>query len=222
MYAYPPEIETTEPPLHIENNLLEDRRFLVYVAINNNGASLQDIHAFNVPADAFPEELLVLVLKRRSIVMGDLDLENQADCVLKIVGQESYLLGNYSLLQYTVGSPLWLEKVATCITGVWGFISFHFFKALFFIIYASASLFLFKVAICVSRYVELKEIVPYLLGHDSSLKLMMWPAYTYLYTFFIFTCTCNKQQVTTYFQTLSSQLLFVKSFSDDYMWSLGT
>jgi len=44
-------------------------------------------------------------LKRRSVVMGDLDLENQSDWVLKIVGQESYLLGNYSLLQYTVGSP---------------------------------------------------------------------------------------------------------------------
>ena len=105
MYAYPPEIETTEPPSHIEINLMKNRRFLVNVAINNNRASLQDIHAFNVPADAFPEELLVLVLKRRSIVMGDLDLENQADCVLKIVGQESYLLGNYSLLQYTVGCP---------------------------------------------------------------------------------------------------------------------
>ena len=87
MYAYPPEIETTQPPSHIEINLMENRRFVVYVAINNNRASLQDMHTFNVPADAFPEELLVLVLKRRSIVMGDLDLENQADCVLKIVGQ---------------------------------------------------------------------------------------------------------------------------------------
>ena len=101
MYAYPPEIETTEPPSHIENNLMENRRFLVNVR-----ASLKDMHTFNVPADAFPEELLVLVLRKRSAIMGDLDLENQADCVLKIVGQESYLLGNYSLLQYTVGSPL--------------------------------------------------------------------------------------------------------------------
>ena len=105
MYAYPPEIETTEPPSHIENNLMENRRFLVNVAIKNNRASVKDMHVFNVPADAFPEELLTLVLKRRSVVMGDLDLENQSDWVLKIVGQESYLLGNYSLLQYTVGSP---------------------------------------------------------------------------------------------------------------------
>ena len=104
MYAYPPEIETIEPPWHVENNLMENRRFLVNVAIKNNQASQNDMHAFNVPADAFPEELLVLVLKKRSAVMGDLDLENQADCVLKIVGQESYLLGHYSLLQYTVGS----------------------------------------------------------------------------------------------------------------------
>ena len=103
MYAYPPEVETTEPPSHIEKNLMENRRFLVNVAITNNAASLKDMHAFNVPADAFPEELLVLVLKKRSSVMGDLDLENRADCVLKIVGQESYLLGRYSLLQYTVG-----------------------------------------------------------------------------------------------------------------------
>ena len=43
----------------------------------------------------------MLVLKRRSVVMEDLDLENQTDCVLKIVGQESYLLGNYPLLPYT-------------------------------------------------------------------------------------------------------------------------
>ena len=104
MYAYPPETETTEPPSHIESNLMENRRFLVNVAIKNNRASIKDMHAFNVPADAFPEELLVLVLKKRGAIMGVLDLDKPADYVLKIVGQESFLLGNYSLLQYTVCS----------------------------------------------------------------------------------------------------------------------
>ena len=104
MYAYPPEIEATEPPAHIESNLMENRRFLVNVAIKNNRASIKDMHAFNVPADAFPMELLVLVLKKRCAIMGDLDLDKPADYVLKIVGQESFLLGDYSLLQYTVCS----------------------------------------------------------------------------------------------------------------------
>ena len=106
MYAYPPEVESTDPPSHIKNNLMENRRFLVNVVIKNNRASLQDMHAFNVPADAFPEELLVLVLKKRSAIMKDSVPDNSDDYVLKIVGQESYLLGSYSLLQYTVSS--WL------------------------------------------------------------------------------------------------------------------
>ena len=104
MYAYPPEIETTDPPSHIENNLMENRRFLVNVAIKNNRASIKDMHAFNVPADAFPEELLVLVLKKRGAIMNILDMDKPADYVLKIVGQESFLLGKYLLLQYTVCS----------------------------------------------------------------------------------------------------------------------
>lgn len=101
-YAYPPEIESTDPHSHIEEKLMENRRFLVNVAIKNNRASIKDMHAFNVPADAFPEELLVLVLKKRGAIMGVLDLDKPVDYVLKIVGQERYLLGNYSLLQYTV------------------------------------------------------------------------------------------------------------------------
>jgi len=43
-------------------------------------------------------------LKKRSAIMGVLDLDKPADYVLKIVGQERFLLGNYSLLQYTVCS----------------------------------------------------------------------------------------------------------------------
>lgn len=104
MYAYPPEIESNPPPSHIEEKLMENRRFLVNVAIKNNRASIKDMHAFNVPADAFPGELLVLVLRKRGAIMGVLDLDKPNDYVLKIVGRESYLLGNQSLLQYTVCS----------------------------------------------------------------------------------------------------------------------
>lgn len=100
-YAYPPEVESTDPPECIEKNLMENRRFLVNVAIKNNRASIKDMHAFNVPADAYPDELLVLVLRKRGAIMGVLDLDKPCDYVLKIVGQESYLLGNYPLLQYT-------------------------------------------------------------------------------------------------------------------------
>ena len=102
MYAYPPEVESTDPPERIEEKLMENRRFLVNVAIKNNRASIKDMHAFNVPADAYPDELLVLVLRKRGAIMGVLDLDKPSDYVLKIVGQESYLLGNYPLLQYTV------------------------------------------------------------------------------------------------------------------------
>lgn len=102
MYAYPPEIESTPPPSHIEDNLMENRRFLVNVAIKNNRASIKDMHAFNVPAEAYPDELLVLVLRKRGAIMGVHDLDKPADYVLKIVGRESYLLGNHPLLQYTV------------------------------------------------------------------------------------------------------------------------
>ena len=102
MYAYPPEVESTDPPSHINNNVMKNRHFSVNVVIENNRVSLRD-----VPADAFPEELLVLVLKARSEIMRDLVPDNSTeDYVLKIVGQESYLLGSYSLLQYTVSS--WL------------------------------------------------------------------------------------------------------------------
>ncbi|XP_078374563.1 phosphatidylinositol 4,5-bisphosphate 3-kinase catalytic subunit beta isoform-like isoform X2 [Oculina patagonica] len=101
MYAYPPEVESTDPPSHIESNLIENRRFLILVAIENNRASLQDVHTFNVPADVYPEKLLALVLKKRAAIMGVLNLDNPEDFVLKIVGQESYLLGGYPLLQYT-------------------------------------------------------------------------------------------------------------------------
>lgn len=102
MYAYPPEIETTPLPLHIEENLSDDRRFLVNVAIKNNRASIKDMHAFSLPADAYPDEVIVLVLDKRGKIMGVPDLDKPVDYVLKIVGRESYLLGNYPLLQYTV------------------------------------------------------------------------------------------------------------------------
>ncbi|XP_029206897.2 phosphatidylinositol 4,5-bisphosphate 3-kinase catalytic subunit beta isoform-like [Acropora millepora] len=101
MYAYPPEIETTPLPLHIEENLSDDRRFLVNVAIKNNRASIKDMHAFSLPADAYPDEVIVLVLDKRGKIMGVPDLDKPVDYVLKIVGRESYLLGNYPLLQYT-------------------------------------------------------------------------------------------------------------------------
>ncbi|CAH3118738.1 unnamed protein product [Porites lobata] len=101
VYAYPPEVESIEAPEHIESKLMENRRFLVNVAIKNNRASIKDMHAFNVPADAYPDELLVLVLRKRGAIMGVHDLDKPNDYVLKIVGRESYLLGNYPLLQYT-------------------------------------------------------------------------------------------------------------------------
>lgn len=104
VYAYPPEVESIEAPEHIESKLMENRRFLVNVAIKNNRASIKDMHAFNVPADAYPDELLVLVLRKRGAIMGVHDLDKPNDYVLKIVGRESYLLGNYPLLQYTVCS----------------------------------------------------------------------------------------------------------------------
>lgn len=108
MYAYPPELESTLPPPHIEEKLMENRRFLVNVAIKNNRASIKDMHAFNVPADAYPDELLILVLKKRGAIMGVLDLDKPVDYVLKIVGRESYLLGNHPLLQYTVSYEAYL------------------------------------------------------------------------------------------------------------------
>lgn len=114
MYAYPPEVESTPPPPHIEDRLMENRRFLVNVAIKNNRASIKDMHAFNVPADAYPDELLVLVLRKRGAIMGVLDLDKPADYVLKIVGRESYLLGNYSLLQYTVCNLFTLLQKGSC------------------------------------------------------------------------------------------------------------
>ena len=96
MYAYPPEIETTEPPSHSK----------IKVTVKDNQASIEDKHTFKlkVPAAAFPEDLMFLALNKRAAIMGVLDLDKPADYVLKIVGQESFLLGNYSLLQYTVCS----------------------------------------------------------------------------------------------------------------------
>ena len=103
MYAYPPEIETSNDiPAHVEQNLMDNRRFLVNVAIKNKRASIKDLHAFNVSADTYPYELLTLVLKRRGVIMGVHDFDNPGDYVLKIVGQESYLLGEYPLLRYKV------------------------------------------------------------------------------------------------------------------------
>ena len=95
MYAYPPEIETTEPPSHIKN-------MAINVAVKDNQVSIENKHTFDVPAAAFPEELIVLALEKRGAIMGVLDMDKPGDYVLKIVGQESFLLGNYSLLQYTV------------------------------------------------------------------------------------------------------------------------
>ncbi|EDO42011.1 predicted protein [Nematostella vectensis] len=101
MYAYPVEIEQSEEtPAYVAQKLNENRRFLISVAIRNNRASMKDMHAFNVSADTFPEELLVLVLKKRGAIMGVQDFDNPKDYVLKIVGRESYLLGEYSLLRY--------------------------------------------------------------------------------------------------------------------------
>lgn len=103
MYAYPPDVDTENTaPDFVERNLLANRRFLVNVAIKNNKASIKDMHAFNVSADALPDELLTLVLKKRGAIMGVHDFDNPHDYVLKIVGNECYLLGNYALLQYQV------------------------------------------------------------------------------------------------------------------------
>ena len=103
VYSYPPDVVTSPPPTHIEEKLIEGRRFLVNVYIRNNRASMKDMHAFNVPADAYPEELLVLVLRKRGAIMGALDYDKPEDYLLKTVGKESYLLASYPLLQYTVG-----------------------------------------------------------------------------------------------------------------------
>ena len=103
MYAYPPEIENSdEVPVHVRDKLMDNRRFLVNVAISKNRMSIKDMHAFNVSADTYPSELLVLVLRKRGAIMGMHDFDNPVDYVLKIVGRESYLLGDFSLLRYKV------------------------------------------------------------------------------------------------------------------------
>lgn len=106
MYAYPPQVDLGESaPEFVERNLMENRRFLVNVAIRNNRASMKDMHAFNVSADTYPQELLLLVLRKRGAIMGGghHETENLKDFVLKVIGRESYLLGDYPLLQYQVG-----------------------------------------------------------------------------------------------------------------------
>ena len=97
MYAYPPEIETTEPSSQIKNKAIS-------VAVKDDQAPIEDKHTFKGRAAAFPEQLLALALEKRGAIMGVLDLDKPGDYVLKIVGKESFLLGNHSLLQYTVCS----------------------------------------------------------------------------------------------------------------------
>lgn len=112
MYAYPPDVDTEgTAPDFVEKNLMPNRRFLVNVAIRNNKASIKDLHAFNVSADALPDELLTLVLRKRGAIMGVHDFDNPKDYVLKIVGKEVYLLGNFPLLQYRVGVKFILEYI---------------------------------------------------------------------------------------------------------------
>ena len=106
LYAYPPELENSdEIPAHVEKHLMDNRRFLVTVAIESKRVSSKDLHAFNVSADTYPEELLYLVLQRRGVTRGvhDIDsVDSPSDYVLKIVGRESYLLGGHPLLMYKV------------------------------------------------------------------------------------------------------------------------
>jgi phosphatidylinositol-4,5-bisphosphate 3-kinase len=107
IYAYPPQVDLGETaPAFVEKNLMENRRFLVNVAIKNNRVSIKDMHAFNVSADTYPGELLSLVLRKRGAIMGVHEFDNPKDYVLKVIGRECYLIGDYALLQYQVKSVI--------------------------------------------------------------------------------------------------------------------
>lgn len=103
MYAFPPELESESVPLHVENKLMESRRFLVSVVRKDIKNARGESRSYSVSADTFPSELVGLDLRKCARLSGlQTEYEQAEDFVLKIVGRESFLLGEHPLLSYKV------------------------------------------------------------------------------------------------------------------------
>lgn len=60
---------------------------------------LQTTFTFNVPHTATPDKLLELILTKRANFYNNKN-ERASDFILKVCGQDEFLIGNYHILQF--------------------------------------------------------------------------------------------------------------------------
>lgn len=94
-YQYPPRLAASPiPPPNVSCRLREGN-FVLVTRFENTETSF----TFNIPYTMTPHKLLVTVLNKKAITLNSRG-EHPSDFVLKVCGQEEYLVGDYPIIQF--------------------------------------------------------------------------------------------------------------------------
>ncbi|KDR21011.1 phosphatidylinositol 4,5-bisphosphate 3-kinase catalytic subunit delta isoform [Zootermopsis nevadensis] len=111
-YQFPPRLAATPGLSPLISSRLRDGHFVLGTKFENTETTF----TFNVHYTMTPHELLRTILNKKSITLNSRG-EHPADFVLKVCGQEEYLVGNYPLTQFQyVQDMLARDGVPTVVT----------------------------------------------------------------------------------------------------------
>lgn len=94
-YQFPPRLV---PPLMIPKNIesrLKDGNIVLLTKFENTETTF----TFQIPHNMTPHQLLVQILNKKAITLNSRG-EKPVDFILKVCGQEEYLIGDYPLIQF--------------------------------------------------------------------------------------------------------------------------
>lgn len=111
-YQYPPRLAPTDQLSHCIKNRLRDGNFVLVTKFENTETTFK----FNIPYTMTPHQLLLTILNKKAIALNFRG-EHPSDYVLKVCGQEEYLVGEYPLVQFLyIQEVLASDDIPTLVT----------------------------------------------------------------------------------------------------------